>query len=220
MCNTVLTRDHVEHGSSTHSTSGCIMQPAATFVNYVYTLKFTQQFRWLDIPLIFPSTAAHKLAHNNSCVALYHKKVGGLWFTAWSLGKCRSWNRRENTHLFIYLFKSPKTTTHTHTHIYTYTYIHTHTHTYLQIGSNSPVLKHGISKREHTHLQIFQKWNQSWQKFLFPLCFKHGTEIWVRKWVWMQHASIFQLEWKYVSQRKHHLNIHAQHTHAHYILFW
>jgi len=30
------------HGSSTRVPPGCIMRPAATFINYAYTIKFTQ----------------------------------------------------------------------------------------------------------------------------------------------------------------------------------
>jgi len=40
--------------------------PAATFVNYVYTLKITQECRQLDIPIIATSArAAREPARNN-----------------------------------------------------------------------------------------------------------------------------------------------------------
>jgi hypothetical protein len=51
------------HGSPTSSPPDCIMWPVTTFVNYVYTIKITQMFRQLHIPLIFPCMA-HELAHN------------------------------------------------------------------------------------------------------------------------------------------------------------
>jgi len=50
------------------SLPGCIMQPAVTFVNYVYTIKILQYFRHMGIPLtaIFLCTT-HEPAHNNGC---------------------------------------------------------------------------------------------------------------------------------------------------------
>jgi hypothetical protein len=51
------------------------MQPAATFVNYAYSIKTTQYFRWLYIPLTLIFTrAAREPANNNVCGAC-HKKV-------------------------------------------------------------------------------------------------------------------------------------------------
>jgi len=51
----------LDHGSPTYGPSGFIMQPTATFVNYIYIIKITHYFRWLGITLIviFPN-AAHK----------------------------------------------------------------------------------------------------------------------------------------------------------------
>lgn len=72
---------------STRGPPGCIMRPAATFVNYFHTIKITQ-FRWFGIPLtvIFPR-AARQPAHNNRCGLLPRKgwtpmfvnKVVFLW---------------------------------------------------------------------------------------------------------------------------------------------
>jgi hypothetical protein len=44
------------------------LQPAATFVNYVYTIKIKQLFRRLGIPriVIFPRSA-RKPANSNGC---------------------------------------------------------------------------------------------------------------------------------------------------------
>lgn len=56
----------LNYGFTTRGPPGCIMRPAATFINYVYNTKITQTFRRLDMPLtvIFIS-AAHKPTHNN-----------------------------------------------------------------------------------------------------------------------------------------------------------
>jgi hypothetical protein len=66
--------------SPTHSPPGCIMQPVATLVNYVYTIKITQKFKQLGTPhiLIF-ALAVHKSAHYNGCGPL-PKKVGHPFF--------------------------------------------------------------------------------------------------------------------------------------------
>jgi hypothetical protein len=63
----------VNYGSPTSSPPGCIMRPAATFVNYFYTIKITQ-FRWLGVPLtvIFPRVAREP-AHNKRCGLLPRK---------------------------------------------------------------------------------------------------------------------------------------------------
>jgi len=41
-------------------------QPVATIVNYVCTIRITQQFGQLVMPLIFPR-AAHEPAHSSRC---------------------------------------------------------------------------------------------------------------------------------------------------------
>ena len=44
------------------------MRPAATFVNYVYTIKITQKFRWLGVPRTdMFLLAALEPAHYNGC---------------------------------------------------------------------------------------------------------------------------------------------------------
>jgi hypothetical protein len=42
----------LHHGSPTRGPPGCNLRSAATFINCVYTIKLTQQFRQLDEPLI------------------------------------------------------------------------------------------------------------------------------------------------------------------------
>jgi hypothetical protein len=46
----------LNHGSPSHGPPDCIMQPAATFVNYVHTIKITQNFRQFGITLIVISS--------------------------------------------------------------------------------------------------------------------------------------------------------------------
>ena len=64
----------LSHASAMRGTPGCtsIMQPTAKFVNYVYTTKFTQYFRWLGKPLLvmFPR-AARGPTHNNGGIYLW-----------------------------------------------------------------------------------------------------------------------------------------------------
>jgi hypothetical protein len=43
----------LNHGYQTRGPPVCIMQPAATFVYYVYTIKIAQKFTRLHIGLIF-----------------------------------------------------------------------------------------------------------------------------------------------------------------------
>jgi hypothetical protein len=53
----------------------CIMPPAATFLNYVCTIKIKQGFTRLGIPLIICPREPREPALNYRC----HKKVGDLW---------------------------------------------------------------------------------------------------------------------------------------------
>lgn len=56
----------LRHRSSTRGPPGRIMRLAATFLNYVYALKITQQFRRLGIPsIVIFLRAARKPAYNN-----------------------------------------------------------------------------------------------------------------------------------------------------------
>ena len=52
------------------------MRPAATFVNYAYNIKITQQFRRSDITLIVIFHVRSVDQHKIMNVALCHKKVG------------------------------------------------------------------------------------------------------------------------------------------------
>ena len=83
-----LRHSTLRRGSPTHGLPCCIMPPAATFVDSVYTLKITQQLRQLGIPLtiIFHLRSSNQLTITG--VALCHKKVGNSWST--------SFHRREN----------------------------------------------------------------------------------------------------------------------------
>jgi hypothetical protein len=75
----------LNHGSPTRSPPGCIMWPAATFVNHVYTIKITQKCMQLGIPLIVIfSLAAHKPADNNRCGPL-PKNIGCPCFKLFGL---------------------------------------------------------------------------------------------------------------------------------------
>jgi hypothetical protein len=58
----------LEHGSPKRGPPRWIMRPAATFVNYRYNIRITQEFRWLGISLvvIFP-LVAREPAHNTVC---------------------------------------------------------------------------------------------------------------------------------------------------------
>jgi hypothetical protein len=62
----IIENESLHQGFPTDGPPGCIMWPAATFVNCVYTIKITQWFRRLGIPLIaiFPY-ATQEPANNN-----------------------------------------------------------------------------------------------------------------------------------------------------------
>jgi hypothetical protein len=40
--NCYLREDIIDHGSRARDLSGCIVRPAATFVNYIYTIKIAE----------------------------------------------------------------------------------------------------------------------------------------------------------------------------------
>jgi hypothetical protein len=72
-----------------HKTLEQRFQSAAIFVNYMYNIKITQQFKRLGIPLdvIFPR-AAREPAHNNGCGPLLppsKKTFGPRWSRALAL---------------------------------------------------------------------------------------------------------------------------------------
>jgi hypothetical protein len=56
----------LKRGSPTQGPPGCIVRPAATFLNYAYTIKITQQFRGIPLIVIF-ARAAPEPAHNTRC---------------------------------------------------------------------------------------------------------------------------------------------------------
>ena len=49
------------------------LQHAATFINYVYNTKITQQFKQLGIPLLIFPHASREPAKNNGCGTLPQK---------------------------------------------------------------------------------------------------------------------------------------------------
>jgi hypothetical protein len=62
----VMVRKWVEIGPPIHGLPGCIMQPKATFVIDVYTIKFTEQCRLVGVPLIvILPCASCKTTHQN-----------------------------------------------------------------------------------------------------------------------------------------------------------
>jgi len=54
--------------------------PVATFVHYVYTLKITDQLRWLGLPLIIIFHVWPANPPTITSVALCHGKFGHPWF--------------------------------------------------------------------------------------------------------------------------------------------
>lgn len=69
----VRSRKSVGHGSPTN----CMQQPEAKFLNHVYTVKITQKFRPLGVPLTVNFTrASRKPTHNNGCGPSTKKWVG------------------------------------------------------------------------------------------------------------------------------------------------
>ena len=56
------------HGSPRRGPQGCIMRPSVAFLNYLCTMKITQQCGWLGVPLIVISAhVAREPACNNGC---------------------------------------------------------------------------------------------------------------------------------------------------------